>query len=336
MRMEALERSGHTVVGIDTTYRPHGLKGLMYRVARKTGIVMDAVSANDALLAMVAEHQPSIVWIDKGLCIEVRTLAEILHLCPTVKLVHYSPDDMGGKHNQSRQYLEAIPAYHLHVTTKSFNVDELRAMGARAVLFLNNAYCPLTHRPQLVNSEDRRRLGGSVGFIGAFERERADAIWFLVTSGVPVRIWGEGWGKGWKKWAASHRHPGLKVEDGAVFGIEYAKTICSFDVNLAFLRKLNRDLQTQRSAEIPACGAFMLAERTAEHQQLFQEGVEADFFSDHEELLKKCLYYLKHSDARSQIARAGLERCMSSDYSYDRHVNDALKYLTDHALWSTQ
>jgi spore maturation protein CgeB len=270
MRMEALERIGQQVIGVDTTHRSQRLKGLMYTAARKVGRVLDVVSANAALSAAVAESQPGVVWVDKGLSIEARTLAEISHGRPAPMLVSYSLDDMGRKTNQSRQYLEAIPIFDLHVTTKSYNVNELLAMGARDVLFVNNAYCPLTHRPQQVNSEDRARLGGPVGFIGAFERERAEAIWFLVTSGVPVRVWGEGWGRGWKKWEASHQHPGLMIEDGAVFGQEYAKAICSFDVNLAFLCKKNRDLQTTRSVEIPACGGLMLAERTAEHKQLFQ------------------------------------------------------------------
>jgi spore maturation protein CgeB len=105
--------------------------------------------------------------------------------------------------------------------------------------------------------------------------------------------------------------------------------ICSFDINLAFLarRLLSRDLQTTRSVELPACGAFMLAQRTTEHQQLFREGVEADFFSTHDELLNKCRYYLAHSEARLQIARAGLERCKRSDYSYDRQLHDVLNHL---------
>jgi spore maturation protein CgeB len=133
------------------------------------------------------------------------------------------------------------------------------------------------------------------------------------------------------EWAASRRHPGLKVERRALFGPEYAMAVCSFDINLAFLarRLLSRDLQTTRSVELPACGAFMLAQRTTEHQQLFREGVEAEFFSTHDELLNKCQYYLAHSEARSQIASAGRERCTRSDYSYDRQLNDALTFLKD-------
>jgi spore maturation protein CgeB len=327
MRLEALQRLGHRVIGVDTTRPLRGLHSMWVRAARRVGWAIDTAGANRALLDLAKQHKLEVVWIDKGLTIRPRTLRTLRETAPGVRLVHYSLDDMRGKHNQSRQYLAGIPLYDLHATNKSYNVAELQSMGATRVLFVNNAFCPTLHRPVAVSSEDRERWGGPVGFIGGFEKERADAIWSLVTGGIPVRVWGETWGSGWVEWAALHQHPALKVEQRAVFGAEYAKAICSFDINLAFLRRSNRDLQTTRSVEIPACGAFMLAQRTAEHQQLFQEGVEAEFFSNHDELFKKCRHYLTHSEARSQIARAGLERCTRSDYSYDRQLHTVLERL---------
>jgi hypothetical protein len=326
MRLEALRRLGHTVIGVDTSWQPRGFSGLLIRALRKVGYAWDGVGANEALLRAVAEHKPDVVWIDKGLTILPHTLRRIRQLAGGARLLHYSPDDMAGKHNQSRQYLAGLGLYDLHVTTKSFNVPELLAVGAAKVLFVDNAYCPSTHRPVSVSDEERVTLGGPVGFIGAFEKERAEAMLFLARNGVPVRIWG-GWGKGWQAWAERHNHPNLRVEGSALWGDDYAKAICSFDINLCFLRKLNRDLQTTRSVEIPACGGFMLAEWTDEHLKLFKEGVEAEFFGSREELLEKCQYYLAHPEERRRIAAVGRERCLRSDYSYDRQLAAVLDAL---------
>jgi spore maturation protein CgeB len=132
---------------------------------------------------------------------------------------------------------------------------------------------------------------------------------FLAGQGIPVKVWGN-WPRRWQ-----HRHPNLKVMGRDLWGDDYARAICSFAINLAFLRKENRDLQTTRSMEIPACGGFMLGERTREHQRLFREGVEAEFFHSQEELLEKVQYYLAHEDKRQDIAAAGRRRCLEAGYS---------------------
>jgi spore maturation protein CgeB len=330
MRCNALRNLGHELVEIDGSYVPAGIVGLAMRVCRRLNYSLDTTRGNERLLASIGHYKPSLVWIDKGLCITPRTLQAARAILPNVQIVHYSPDDMGGRHNQSRQYLTSIPHYDLHVTTKSFNVEELYGLGARAVLFVNKAYSDETHRPIEISSKDSLILGGSVGFIGAFERERADSLLFLAKHGVKVRVWGAGWGS-WKK---RNLHPNLVIEDRCLWGEEYARAICSFDINLGFLRKLNRDLQTSRSIEIPACGRFMLAERTSEHLGLFAEGVEAEFFSNNEELLEKCRYYLSHVEEREKIGTAGRLRCLRSGYRYERHVQtviDRLKELSTHA-----
>jgi spore maturation protein CgeB len=161
-----------------------------------------------------------------------------------------------------------------------------------------------------------------VGFIGDFEIERAQSIFYLAQNDVPVRIWGPNWDR-----KCQLSHPNMRIEGKPLWGDDYAKAICSFDINLVFLRKINRDLQTTRSIEIPACGGFMLSERTNEHLELFEEGEEAEFFSTNEELLEKTRHYLNHQERREQIARSGRERCLRSGYSNQERIKEMIRII---------
>ncbi len=59
----------------------------------------------------------------------------------------------------------------------------------------------------------------------------------------------------------------------------------------------------------------MLAERTPEHLQLFEESREAAYFSSVGELIEKTKYYVAHDRERLEIAKNARERCLRSGYS---------------------
>ena len=322
-RLKALAHLGHELVSVDTCPPEVAARErrLGERLWRKLLGPRDLAGANQAVLRLVRQEQPQILWVDKGLTIRPETLRAAKGLCPGLVRVSYCPDDMANPNNQSRRYAASIPLYDLHVTTKSYNLTELKALSAPRVLFVDNAYCPFTHRPMELTTAERENLGGPVGFIGTYEEERAEALLFLAKQGIPVKIWGN-WPKKWQ-----HRHPNLQVKGISLWGDDYARAICSFEVNLAFLRKENRDLQTTRSVEIPACGGFMLAERTTEHQRLFQEGVEAEFFGSLEELLEKIQYYRINKDKGPGIAAAGRQRCLEAGYSNVDRLENIMRQI---------
>src|SRR5262249_47006155 len=151
---------------------------------------------------------------------------------------------------------------------------------------------PHTHKRLMLSDAERAQYGGAVGFVGAWEEARADSIRSLAAASLPGRVWGT------RGATECLPHPNLRIEAQELHGLDYARAPNSFDITLCFLRKLTRDRQTTRSVEIPACGGFMLAERTDEHLSLFKEGVEAEFFGSDDELLDKTRYYLEHADAR--------------------------------------
>ena len=285
------------------------------RILWKLGVQRDKAGINRRLLDAAKEVGPHIIWIEKGNMIRPSALRALRRIAPDALLVSYAEDDMFLAHNRTRAYVKGLSCYDCVFTTKAPNVgpSELPAFGARRVIAVDKSYDPHVHFPVGVSEADVERYGADVGFVGTFEAARARSLSYLAENGIAVRVWGNGW----EAWAA--RPPGLIIEDRAVVNTEhdlaYTKSLCATRINLGFLRKLNRDTQTDRTMEIPACGAFMLAERSDDHLRLFEEGHEAAFFGSDDELLEKVRYYLGHEDERAAIARAGRQKCLDAGYS---------------------
>lgn len=312
-RVHALEALGASVAQLDMSAGE--VTGRVDRVLNalfQRGVsvpVRDTSGVRARLLGAVARERWDWIWLEKAMMVGRATLAAVRARQPHARLIGFSPDDMHARHNQSRQFLEALPLYTDFITTKSYNVDELQQRGCPHVLNIDNGYEPDVFRPMPVGPSDVDRLGGDIGFIGSHEDERADSMLRLAERGLRVRVWGNGWER------LQGKHANLLIENAPVFNDDYARACCAFKINLCFLRKKNRDKQTTRSVEIPACGAFMLAERTQEHQAMFVEGEEAEFFASFDELAEKCERYLRDDAERLAIAARGRERCIRSGYS---------------------
>jgi spore maturation protein CgeB len=63
-----------------------------------------------------------------------------------------------------------------------------------------------------------------------------------------------------------------------------------------------------KTFELPACGAFVLSNRTDEQVGFFPEGQCADYFSTQDEMIKKVELYLSNTSAREQIRHAAAEQ----------------------------
>lgn len=293
---------------------------LAFRVAWKLGFHLDEEKANDWLLRTARLETPALIWIEKGNMIRPGTLRHLRRLCPDAVIASYSDDDMYNRTNRTWVYTRGLRYYDVVFTTKSYNADaaELPRLGARRVVMVDKAYDPDHHRPQSLDDREKEWLASDVGFIGSFERPRAEDMLYLAQHGVPVRIWGNGW-DGFHPAEANliiERRALINTAENAL----YSKAISTTKINLAFLRKANRDLHTDRSIEIPACGGFLMAEYSDEHARLFEENKEAVFFRSRDELVEKIQYYLAHESKRQEIAAAGLQRCLNDGYSHQHRV----------------
>ncbi len=312
-RMKAMESLGHTIEPIDVRAAMAGPTLVDRALDRMRGLRAPAALKRQ-VLAAAASQMFDIAWFDKGIWFDRRLLRAIRSRCPGVKLVNYNPDDPFG-HGVKwpwRGYFGAIPEYDVVLAPRAENVDEYRRAGARRVEHIVPfwGYSPDLHYPEKVTDDERQRYGGKVGFIGYHQPERAASIEHLCRAGVPVRIWSPDWAQ-----KAAGNQPNLRIEPTGLFADDYRKALCAFDIVLGFLHKGHRDQHTSRSVEVPACGAFMLAEHSGEHGRLFEEDKEVVLFKNDQELVTKVSYYLNHPQERREIAEASYRRCIDSDYS---------------------
>lgn len=326
-RARAFAELGHRVrvVPINpdgATYedRPSLVDRLRYRVR----LPADPAEAN-ARLRREADAGFDLAWIEAAPMIRADTLRAVRARLPGAALVWYSEDDMMNPVHRSRWLDRAMPRFDLWVTTKSFNArpEEVPALGARRVLFVDNSFDPHLHRPMTLTDEDRRAFGADVSFVGTFERPRAASLLALAQAGIAVRVWGNGWQ------SLTGADPRLTVESRPVYDDDYARVISASRINLGFLRKGNRDLQTCRTVEIPACGGFLLHERSVEAERLLAPDRDAAFFADDGELIAQCRRWLADEPARAATAAAGRARVVADGHAHADRLRAILQCVAD-------
>lgn len=261
--------------------------------------------------------QPDLVIVVSGHLVSSAALQTVRERTGAI-LFHFYGEDFFNPLNTNRTLRQAAPVYDHLFTTKSFNVQEMADAGLHLVSYLPHGYRPNCHYPVQPNPAERGTYASDLTFVGTWEAERASILEQLTE--FNLRIWGGDWER-----AGRWQGRADVLQRRAVFCEEMSKVFNASKINLAFLRKANRDRHTSRTFEIPACGGFQLSERTEEVLGFFEEGKEIECFGSVDELKDKIQYYLRHEEERKQIASAGLARIRNSPYSYTDRLQTILK-----------
>ncbi len=279
---------------------------------------------NQLILDTASQVRPDILLAFKGSLVEARTL-EILR-SSGITLYNYYPDTSPS--NYDRHLAESIRAYDCIFYTKKFWVRAIPAgLEGKCLVFVPHGYDAEIHRSLPLQLEDRARYGHDVIVVATHTQYKEWVLSELVGQlpGLDLHIYGNGWSE-------RLRSPELKphIHGFPLYGSAYAKSIRASQISLGLISGQVRgitpeDETTTRTFEIPACGGFMLHERTPELLELYEEGKEVACFGSPEELAEKVEYYLTHPAEREAIARAGHARCVPA-YSYDNRVKEILRY----------
>jgi len=341
MRMRALQRLGHEVRGVHTIQPWREASWLARQTQRRLGRgpVIDRI--NRTVLEAASEFRPNLVWAEKQEYLRRETLADLRRF--GARLVHFTPDPYFSlEWKRTRLMDDALSAFDVLIYCKTYERTDYEQIG-KPLVYMPLGFCDEVHRPL---PSDDIRWKCSVGFLGGWEPRRERLLHSVAATGADLKIWGGAWDflvdgrwtprrhivlgqlAGDDKFAF-HRDPLIAsaYQGNEVYADDYARALTGAKIGLGFLRTVCDDQHTTRTFEIPACGSMLLADRTDEHGSLFEEGVEAEYFSSDAELLDKLGFYARHEEARFRIADKGRERCDRGRYAYVHRLGDALESL---------
>jgi hypothetical protein len=328
-RRNALRELGHHVESIPYVTISDNNKVASYNIINKVlwrlKVPISDNSSNKLCMEALLSMSYDIVWIDNGLLLFPWTLRKIKKLFPKIKVVLFSEDDLCVWHGMTLWLFLNFSKFSAIFTTKDHNLSELKAYGQKNVYKIYDSYITSLHRKVTsIDESIKLKFQSDVSAIGAYEPERANSLEYLAKNGVKVTVWGMGWNKHKTDYPKY-----LIIKNIFLIADEYTYAINSSKININFLRKINRDTITSRSIEIPACGGFMISERTKAQQALLSEGIDSEYFSNNDELLLKIKKYLKDDLCREKIARSGFDKVRTLKLDTKSIIELSLKKLLE-------
>jgi len=281
--------------------------GLRVQIQKHLLCGPDITRLNEALIARVNEVQPDTIFYRNPIWFTPETIQRIKAMSRAVQITYCNdnPFEDGRAWKLWRHYLRNIRLADINFFFRRRSADAAQRLGVPRPRILLPYYTEGLHKPTGPSAE----YECDVLFAGHFEPDgRVNALTSLLRAGVKVRVHGPDWN-------LPRSHPLRAVCHRAIYGSEYCKAICSARIGLVFLSSLNKDTYTTRCFEIPACGTMMLAPRTGDLTSFYDEGTEAAFYADVEELVHQALYYIANDSARKSVAMAGHLRCLADAHS---------------------
>ena len=346
MRMEVLAELGHEIIPYNSQTAWSELaqwQRLAQQKARRGAVI---TRLNAAILRLARAHRPDLLWAEKQEYLWPSTLEQLRVL--GVRSLHFTPDPYFSlAYKRTSLADKCLSLYDFVVTCKRYEMDEYRHI-CRQVIYMPLGYAEAVHRPiSPADAQVQRVFKSDVGFLGAWEPRREELLEAIAQTGCSLKIWGYSWDhlidgkwtprRAWRLRMLAGEEPfrihkneqlGRALQGGEVYGDAYAWALSGAKISVGFLRHVCPDQHTTRTFEIPACGSMMIADRTGEHQEFFEEGKEAEFFDSQNELIDKVNFYLKNENARMFIARAGWERGVRSGYSYRQRLLEVLSQIS--------
>ncbi|NQW48312.1 MAG: glycosyltransferase [Planctomycetes bacterium] len=319
-RAKALERLGLHVTCFDP-WDWLGRNMFVRHIHLKTGYFLAGALVARRLFSEVAASRPDVIWVNQGELLGRGALNRLRSL--GVPIVNYANDNPFSSecHRRFTQYRRTLDLYDLVVVVFAEAVPLTRACGARRVIRRHISADESAHLGQGVLP---RKKTCDVTFIGTWHPDgRGALIAEIIRQGVPLNLWGDRWDHDhqWATIKTAWRGPGIYDE------LQYATVIGESRICLGLVNHVAGNQHTDRSTEIPAIGSLLCAERTGEHEAMYDDGEEAIFWTTPAECARLCRRLLENEPKRAAIAAAGRRRAIRNGYFNEQVLGGILAEL---------
>jgi spore maturation protein CgeB len=315
--LSAFRETGAEVLFFDFSQYRQSLFNRAVNKLRRTPAYFGTGALNAKLLEEATRFKPDLTFLFKPVLINPKTVVRLKDEV-RCKVFSWYPDYVRFPKTASVFFYASIPLYDCHFSYNFANAEELKKWGAQRSIFLPCAADPTYHAPVPVSDAERKHFGSDVAFIGTYAKEkRSEYLERLCADGYDLKVWGNNWEKCPTDQCLIRTG---KVQFKAVLGPDMSKVMNASKINLAFVRNHNNETLACRTYEIPACGGFLLHERTAKTGEVFQEGTEAEFFSSYEEMRAKIDVYLADDARRRKVAEAGRKKVLEGGHLFVNRV----------------
>jgi spore maturation protein CgeB len=302
-------------------------RAISYRAAsRLLGYRRHPVSSsalNEALMTKATEFRPNLMVVLMGFHIAPEVVAAIRNEIGAIT-VNYATDDPFNWRTGTPELIKSIPHYDVYATTKRAIIPDVKRAGGRDVRYVRFGYKSSVHfyEPPVLPDE-QKRFSADVAFAGEADADRLPFFRALLRAipNLNLALYGGLWNQDGQL---------RRYFRGAVRGRDFRMAHGGAKIVVNLVRRENRDDHVMRTFEAPACGAFMLHERTESHLDIYKEGRDAAFFESSDELIDKVRYYLLHEHERERIRQAGYSRTISGGHSYRNRLEQILQAASPH------
>ena len=263
-----------------------------------------------SLIQEAREYRPDVVLVLRGEILRPDTIAALKLVSGASVAAWWVDDPFRLKGQWSwRNLVHCLPLYDRVFVFDHYYLGPLKECGVERTSFLPCAADPALYHPQAVAESERSLYEATVSLVGVYFESRGRVVEGLVKE-PGLRIWGPGWASFLISQLGEEGRNRFQGEELSPDQVSKVYTASAVNLNGHHAQSRWGGLNT-RAFEIPAAGGFQLMDHVRGMEELLEPGREVAVYETAEQVPELVQRYLKDSEGRARIARAGHERVLA-------------------------